>query len=139
MVRRAMLAAGVALLALPAGASACSIALMTPREYVKRASLVVYGRVTFVGGLGPGELGHGDRRYRLVVRVQRVFKGHAGPRIRLEGHTNESSCGVAPPKVGRHLGILVYERHQPYTFGLGSEISLADLHRATRRRHRAAT
>ena len=133
MVRRALIGAVGALLLIPAGASGCTIAGgFSPYEKVQRSDLAVYGRVVAVHWLR-GKAPHGapGRRYAVDLRVLRVFKGHPGRVIRLVGHTNGGLCGRAPPQLGVRLGLLL-EGKPPYGFGLGTEISLADLQTAKR-------
>lgn len=94
-VRRLLLVLGFALAPLllaVAPAQACSCAMVSPEEHRERADVVVVGELLDIEP-------RGDHRF-LLVGVEGVEKGEAGPRLTLATNSSGASCGLDFVTVG---------------------------------------
>lgn len=123
------LAAGLAFL--PA-AHACSIAPMSPEQWVRSSDVAIYGVVSSVRMLDSPDRPTIEQRFEARVRVTRVFRGMTYRVVRVRGHTFTPSCGIGQLQVRERVGLLLNRPSRPYRVHLASSITLRDLLRGTR-------
>jgi hypothetical protein len=128
VLRAALRLAVVVLLAAPAvfvGAtpcSACSCALRTPKELLRRADAAFVGTVVAEQEIDPTTTVQ-------TFAVEGVFKGTLGASVNVTepiGPGGGSTCGIAYPR-GTRVAVILYRQGDGWTTDSCSLVSLADL------------
>jgi hypothetical protein len=116
----------VAVLLLPAAATACSIAAPdpppTPRQEVDGAKRAVYGKVVARKLVG-GEADSNTATYAYRFRVIETYKGSVRRRMRLVSGVESSMCEAGLLEIGDRFGLLLYKRGGPWRIDITSFIS----------------
>lgn len=114
-------------LAVPAGASACSIAAPNPpptaKEEVDHAKRAVYGEVVSRTPIGDDSEPTGNEQYRYRFRVIETYKGSVRRSMRIIAGTQTSLCEAGLLEVGDRFGLLLYKRRGPWRISITSFIT----------------
>ncbi len=118
----------VAILAVPAAASACSVAAQSNGERLARADRAIFGEIVS-RRLVEDRPELGDSVYRYRFRVIEVYKGRMRRHTTLEAQTQSSLCGFGPAEVGARFGVLLHGKRAAWRIGFPDLISRAELRR----------